>query len=55
MIAYLSKHISLNEGDMILTGTGDGVSAVKPGDVISTFMYQNEKQLMSMNTPVVKK
>lgn len=52
-IAFLSHHVALKEGDLILTGTGGGVSPVKAGDHIETFMYQNEKELLSMRTPVV--
>ena len=32
----------LHEGDMILTGTGDGIAIVKPGDIIETYLYSNE-------------
>ena len=41
-IAFLSKYMNLHEGDMILTGTGDGISIVKPGDIIETYLYSNE-------------
>jgi len=54
-IAYLSKHIALKEGDMILTGTGAGVSVIKPGDVVDCIMMQNDKEIMSLSTPVVSK
>jgi 2-keto-4-pentenoate hydratase/2-oxohepta-3-ene-1,7-dioic acid hydratase in catechol pathway len=33
-IEDLSKFMTLNEGDMILSGTPDGASFVKPGDKI---------------------
>jgi 2-keto-4-pentenoate hydratase/2-oxohepta-3-ene-1,7-dioic acid hydratase in catechol pathway len=31
-IAFLSKYMNLNDGDMILTGTGGGVEKVLVGD-----------------------
>ena len=35
-IAFLSKYISLNDGDMMLTGTGGGIDKVVVGDSIET-------------------
>jgi len=32
LIAYLSKHMTLNEGDLLFTGTPAGVGQVKVGD-----------------------
>ena len=34
LIAYLSTIFTLNPGDLIFTGTPEGVSAIKPGDKI---------------------
>ena len=34
IIEYISKYISLEIGDLIFTGTPEGVSEVKPGDMI---------------------
>ena len=31
LIEYISKHMTLEEGDLILTGTPAGVGQVKPG------------------------
>ena len=33
-IAFISKHFTLEEGDIILTGTPDGVGPLAPGDVV---------------------
>lgn len=33
-IAYLAKYVELLPGDLLMTGTPAGVSAVKPGDVL---------------------
>ena len=34
LISWLSRHMSLNEGDLILTGTPSGVGPVGHGDTI---------------------
>jgi acylpyruvate hydrolase len=35
LISYISHYITLEEGDLILTGTPEGVGPVKAGDVIT--------------------
>ena len=35
LIAYLSKHMTLNEGDLLFTGTPAGVGQVQVGDSLS--------------------
>jgi len=54
-IEYLSKYITLNEGDMILTGTPNTPDFIAPGDTLETNLSYNGVQLMSMVTPVVNK
>ena len=34
LISYSSQYITLNEGDLILTGTPEGVGPIKVGDKI---------------------
>jgi 5-oxopent-3-ene-1,2,5-tricarboxylate decarboxylase/2-hydroxyhepta-2,4-diene-1,7-dioate isomerase len=36
LVEYFSSFMSLNPGDLILTGTPDGVVDCKPGDVVVT-------------------
>jgi len=36
LIEYFSRFMTLSPGDLILTGTPDGVVDCKPGDVIVT-------------------
>lgn len=38
IIAYVSKFITLKTGDLIFTGTPEGVGAVKQGDVLKLFI-----------------
>jgi 2-keto-4-pentenoate hydratase/2-oxohepta-3-ene-1,7-dioic acid hydratase in catechol pathway len=44
VIAYVSQFITLKTGDLIYTGTPEGVAAVKPGDKLSCFL-EGEKLL----------
>ena len=36
LISYLSEIMTLTPGDMIFTGTPEGLADVKPGDVVTT-------------------
>jgi acylpyruvate hydrolase len=44
IISYLTKFFTLRTGDLIFTGTPQGVSPVKVGDVLSAYI-ENEKLL----------
>ena len=54
-IEYLSKYMTLNEGDMILSGTPNTPDFIAPGDILETSLSYNNVQLISMVTPVVRK
>jgi 2-keto-4-pentenoate hydratase/2-oxohepta-3-ene-1,7-dioic acid hydratase in catechol pathway len=41
IISYLSAHFKLNPGDLIFTGTPEGVSQINKGDKISAAMGGN--------------
>jgi 2-keto-4-pentenoate hydratase/2-oxohepta-3-ene-1,7-dioic acid hydratase in catechol pathway len=43
IIAYISKFITLKTGDLIFTGTPEGVGQVKKGDVLS--LYLGDKKM----------
>jgi 2-keto-4-pentenoate hydratase/2-oxohepta-3-ene-1,7-dioic acid hydratase in catechol pathway len=34
LIAFISKNMTLEEGDIIASGTPSGVSPIKPGDIV---------------------
>lgn len=42
IIAYVSKFITLKTGDLIFTGTPEGVGAVQKGDVLSLFLEKKK-------------
>lgn len=44
VIAYVSKFVTLKTGDLIFTGTPEGVSAVQTGDTLEAFI-ENKKML----------
>ncbi len=49
LIAFASSFYTLNPGDVILTGTPDGVGPIRPGDVINASI----DRIGSMSIPVV--
>ncbi len=40
LIEHISKYMTLNQGDMILTGTPAGVGPIHPGDFIQANIKQ---------------
>ena len=42
IISYVSQFFTLKIGDIIFTGTPDGVAAVKPNDVLEGFLENNK-------------
>ncbi len=45
LISYLSKYYTLTPGDLIFTGTPEGVSAISQGDVIEASLGQGKSTL----------
>ena len=45
LIEYISKFVTLEPGDLILTGTPEGVGKVDPGDLIECGIGDNIAQM----------
>lgn len=49
MISYISQFIKLEEGDLILTGTPDGVGPVKGGDRVESIARIGDKVIARLD------
>lgn len=49
ILAYVSNFMTLEPGDLVLTGTPSGVSPVQPGDVMTVEI----DGLGKLNSPVI--
>ncbi len=54
LISYVSKFMTINEGDLLLTGTPMGVGPVEQGDRVEAFIKLNDKTLVSLDFTVEK-
>lgn len=54
LISHISNYMTLNEGDLILTGTPMGVGPVQPGDHVKAFAKFNDQVLASLDFNVEK-
>jgi acylpyruvate hydrolase len=52
LISYISQFMKLDEGDLILTGTPNGVGPVKGGDHLEAFARIGDKVVAKMNFEV---
>jgi 2-keto-4-pentenoate hydratase/2-oxohepta-3-ene-1,7-dioic acid hydratase in catechol pathway len=48
IISYVSRYITLNQGDLLLTGTPSGVGSVKKGDKVEAFARLGEHALATL-------
>ena len=48
LLSYLTQYMTLNAGDLILTGTPSGIGAVKSGDFVTASMKQGQTELASI-------
>ena len=51
-LEFISNYITLDEGDLLLTGSPPGVEVVKNGDVIDATMSVDGKVLATINQTV---
>jgi 2-keto-4-pentenoate hydratase/2-oxohepta-3-ene-1,7-dioic acid hydratase in catechol pathway len=50
LIHYISRHITLEPGDVIATGTPEGIAPVKPGDIMEAWV----EKIGTLRNPVVE-
>ena len=48
-LEHLTRYVSLNKGDLILTGTPHGIGPINVGDKLKANITQNGKVLVEMN------
>ena len=53
IIEYVSKYVTINEGDIILTGTPDGVGPMRPGDKVDGTLLQGKDVLARLLFDVI--
>lgn len=51
-LEHLTKYVTLNEGDMILTGTPVGIGPINVGDKLKGVLKQENEVLVEMNYKV---
>jgi 2-keto-4-pentenoate hydratase/2-oxohepta-3-ene-1,7-dioic acid hydratase in catechol pathway len=54
LLAYISRFITLDVGDIVATGTPAGVSRLTPGDVVTIEVHGPEGLLSQVSNPVVQ-
>lgn len=52
LISYTSKYMTINEGDLLLTGTPKGVGPVEQGDHVEAFLKLKDKKLATLDFTV---
>lgn len=50
MLAYITRFITLEPGDLVITGTPEGISAIRPGDTVEVIV----PELGVLSNPVVE-
>jgi acylpyruvate hydrolase len=48
-LEHLTRYITLNKGDLILTGTPSGIGPINIGDQLKASLKQDGKSLVEMN------
>ncbi len=52
LIAYMSECFTLEAGDIVLTGTPEGVGALKQGDQFSVAMFKKEQEVFHLSASI---
>lgn len=54
LVSYISSFMTINDGDLLLTGTPMGVGPVEQGDRVEAFVKFNDKKLATLDFTVEK-
>ncbi len=53
IVSYVSSFMTLNEGDLFITGTPAGVSSLKVDDQVEALLLQNGQKIASIEAKCV--
>jgi acylpyruvate hydrolase len=53
-LEHLSHYVTLNKGDLILTGTPSGIGPINVGDKLMAQLKQEDKTLVEMKYDVIE-
>jgi acylpyruvate hydrolase len=53
-LEFITKYVTLNPGDLILTGTPAGINSIDVGDKLHATLKQGDKMLMEMKYDVLQ-
>ncbi len=51
LISHVSRYVTLDRGDVLMTGTPEGIGAVVPGDVLEAFLEQEKLLTVTVTEP----
>lgn len=51
LISHVSRYVTLDPGDVLMTGTPEGVGAVVPGDVLEAYLEQEKLLTVAVTRP----
>lgn len=54
IIEYIAQHMTLNRGDLILTGTPTGAGPMKAGDKVECFARHGKNVVAEMSFTITK-
>lgn len=53
IIEYTSQYVTINDGDVIMMGTPQGVGPMRPGDKVEGWLRQGEQVLATLKFDVI--
>ncbi|MEQ1723114.1 MAG: fumarylacetoacetate hydrolase family protein, partial [Pseudobdellovibrio sp.] len=53
LLEYVKKHYPIQAGDIILTGTPEGVAALKSGDLLTARLQSENREILACHWDVI--